>query len=216
MNTAVQHKLDSFFQKHPFRRFAKGQILTHAGEEPMGIMYLTTGRVRQYDITDRGDEAVVNIYKPRAFFPMSWALGENSNEYFYEAATPVELYVAPPQEVIVLLKTNQDVLYDLLSRVYSGVEGMQRRMLHLMKGSGRSRVLLELVIAAKRFGEPYKNGALVLNMHESELAAQAGLSRETVSRELVCLQKHHVLTVGRQNIQIRDMQAIEALLAAEE
>ena len=214
MNTRVARKIEEFFAKYPLRYFDKSQILIYAGDEPPGIFHLVTGQVRQYDITDRGEEVVVDVFKSPAFFPMTWAINKTPNQYFFETAMPTEIRMAPAGDVVTFLKANHDVTYDLLSRLYSGTDGMQRRMAYLMGGSGRSRVLFELIVECKRFGKKQEDGSYILTMHEDELARRSGLSRETINRQLAKLKIMKLLDITHKEFIIKDLKQLEKELGS--
>ncbi len=214
MNTLVSKKIEKFFTKYPLKHFDKSQILIYAGDDPLGIFHLISGQVRQYDITEKGEEVVVNLYKPPAFFPMDWAINKTPNQYFFETSEPTVLRIAPASEVIEFLNANHDVTYDLLSRLYSGTTGMQRRMAHLMGGSGHSRVLFELLVECKRFGKLQTDGSYLLMMHEDELARNAGLSRETLNREIVKLKSLKLIDITHKEIIIKDLKRLEEELGS--
>lgn len=212
MDKAVSQKIEKFFSKYPVRAYKKGQILIYRGEEPQGIFNIVSGRVKQYDVSDDGHSVIVNIYKQSSFFPMQWAINHRLNQYFFEAITSVQLRLAPADEVTGFLKDNVDVLYDLLGRVYSGMDGLLRRMAHLMASKASIRVLFELITECKRFAQQQKNGSYVIPMHSYELADIAGLSRETVSRELALLKKEHFIDINRRHIVIKDLKSLEQRL----
>lgn len=214
MDTQVSKKIEKFFAKYRLRHFDKRQILIYAGDDPPGIFHLISGQVRQYDITEKGEEVVVNVFKPPAFFPMAWAINKTPNQYFFETSEPTEIRMAPASDVVTFLKANHDVTYDLLSRLYSGTNGMQRRMAHLMGGSGHSRVLFELLVECKRFGKLQKNGLYILSMHEDELARRSGLSRETINRELVKLKTLKIINITHKEIIIKNLKRLEAELGS--
>ena len=52
----VADKVQKHFSQYRFRKYPKGQILIHSGDEPEHIYYLVSGKVRQYDVSYRGDE----------------------------------------------------------------------------------------------------------------------------------------------------------------
>ncbi len=212
MDPQVAKKITEFFAQYPSKRIAKHQILVHAGEAPGGIYHLIEGQVRQYDIADTGSEVVVNVFKPPAFFPMSWAINKTPNNYFFETSESTKLQIAPPNEVITFLHNNPDVMYDLLGRLYRGTDGMQRRMAHLMGGTAHSRVVFELLTEAKRFGKQRPDGAYLLHIHEDELARRAGLSRETVNRELSKLKSDGLLDVDHTDLSVKDLARLELAL----
>lgn len=211
----VAQKIDAFFSSCRLKKLAKNEVLFRPGEEPPGVYYLLSGQVKEYDISKQGNEIVVNVFKPPAFFPMSWAINKTPNQFFFETTDSITYRLMPADKTVVFLKDNPDVLFDLLARVYSGVDGLLRRTAHLMGGSARSRVLFEILIAAKRYGKSTGGGAVGVKLHEDELASRAGLSRETVSRELGKIKNLELIEVGRTGIIVRDISELETHLGAE-
>lgn len=208
MNDSVPATLTDFFSQFKSYKYKKGEILIHAGDEPSGIFYLTKGRVKEYFISKNGDEFIVNIFKPISFFPMSWAINGTQNDYFFEAMDDVETIKAPREKVVLFIKSQPEVLFDLISRVFKGMDGILQRMTYFMSGSAYKRLITELLIDAKRFGK--KEGTKVtLNATEKDIASQAGMSRETVSREFRILKEKGILTFARNEIIISDINRLE-------
>lgn len=92
------------FSKYRLRKYAKGQVLILNGEDTDYIYNLVSGKVKEYDVSYRGDEIILNVFKPPAFFPMSLAINKVTNPYIYEAETDIEIRQAPADEVVVLSK----------------------------------------------------------------------------------------------------------------
>lgn len=215
MAAPVQEKIAATLGAYPKRTYPKGQILIFADENPEHIYYIVRGRVRKYDVSYRGDEVIVNIYKPPAFFPMSWAINHTPNKYFYKTEEETEMHVIPADDAVDFVKNNPDVLYDLVSRIYSGLDGMLGRIVHLMSGTAKSRLIYELIIECRRFGEQKADGSYDLGVTESDLAARSGLSRETVSREMRKLKDRGWLSVTPQQLRVNDINVLEHLLGQE-
>lgn len=211
MSKDISDKIEAFFNNYRPRKYAKGQILILNGDDTTYVYHLIDGRVKQYDVTYRGDEIILNVFKPPAFFPMSLAINKVPNPYIYEAETDIEIRQAPAGEVVTFLKENPDVLFDLLSRVYKGVDGLLGRMTHLMASSAKGRLMYELLIACRRFGTE-NDGSCSMTINEKELAARAGLSRETVSREMNKLIKDKLATLQAGTVTIPDLSAFEEKL----
>lgn len=208
-------KVKEYFTKYPKRSYPKGQIIIFGDEEPEHIYYLVKGNVREYDVSYKGDEVTVNIFKPGAFFPMSWAINKTRNKYFYKTDTETELHVIPPEDAVNFIKTNPDVMFDLLSRLYKGVDGVMGRMVHLMSGTARERLLYEIVVECSRFGKPDKTGNYLLTANEVDLAARSGLSRETVSREMHKIKAEGFVDVTQKGILVKDVSALREKLNLE-
>ncbi len=212
MSTPDQKQLDSFFRKYPIRHFDKGQIIIATNETPPGIFYVVSGQVRQYDITDLGVDIVLDVLLDSSVFPLEWAVRDVNTQYFYQAISPVEVRLAPLNELQNFLKQSPRLVYSMLNRSVAAMTIMQRRMAHLMSGVTYNRVMFELIAQAKRLGIKQTDGSYLLNMHEDELAQRAGLTRETVNREVGKLKRLGLVEVNHRRISIKNLDKLESLL----
>lgn len=214
MPSDIADKIHHYFSQYPLRKYPKGQILVFADENPDHIFYILKGRVRKYDVSYRGDEVIINVFQPPAFFPMSWAINKTPNQFFYKTETEVELHVVPASDALQFLKDNPDVTLDLLSRLYRGLEGFYGRLVHLMSGTAGSRLLYELIIECRRFGNKQPDGTYLLESSEGDLAARSGLSRETISREMKKIKRHGWVKIDQNGIAITDLAEMEKALGS--
>ena len=215
MNPEVAAKVSNFFNQYKPQTLKKGQVLINGGKDPAGIFYLVSGQVKQYAVSQKGDNLTVNIFKPAAFFPMSWAINKSPNNFYFEALTDVEIRLAPVEDVLEFVKKNPDVLFDLTKRLYSGMDGVLSRMVFLMSGEASKRVLTELLISAKRFGQINpKDNSITLKVTEQELANQTGMARETISRELTKLKNKQLLLLQNKQLIIPNLVELESELSA--
>jgi CRP-like cAMP-binding protein len=214
MEASAKTKVDRFFRQYGLQTYKKGQVLLLSNETPTCVYFIEEGRVKQYEITYKGSEIIVNIFKPGTYFVMLTALTGLPNLYYFSAETDVKLRCAPINEVVDFVNSNPDVMRDLLSRVYVVLESLFRRMTHLMSGSARGRVIYEILLDVKGTGEERPGGKLAarkLSITEAELASRAGLSRETVSREVSLLKKKGLLTQGSK-VSVVDLEQLEKAL----
>lgn len=212
MDVLVTKKLDDFFEKYKTQKYKKGEILIRAGDDPTGIFYLKSGLVKKYAISRKGDELTVNIFKPFSFFPMSFAINHIQNLYFYEAMENLDVKKAPPQKVVDFIRENPEVMYDLLSRMYSGAEGLLSRITYLMAGNAYVKLIADLVVMGRRFGK--KNGKeVILKTSEKDLSTHVGMTRETISREIKILKEHGLIEFERGKLIIKNMDKIEEELS---
>lgn len=213
MDTKVQEKLDNFFVDYKIKKYKKREILISPDQEPKGLFYLKEGSVRQYTVSQTGEELTINIFKPISFFPMGWVLNNTTPSHYFEAMIPVTVQVAPKEEFLKFIQKEQSILLDLLKRIYKGLEGFFMRMEYLMGGKASSRLITELLIYAKRFGQKEKDGILIkLKLTEKDLAAQTGIARETVSRQLHILIEKKLITYDRGSLVINNLQQLESEL----
>lgn len=213
MTEDIQTKIETFFAQYSARKYAKGQVLLLAGDKVPNVFHLTNGKVKVYDVNYRGDEIILNVFKPPAFFPMAQAINNQPNMYIYEAETDIELRQAPSKEAVEFIKANPDVMYDLLSRLYIGVDGLLGRIASLMSATAQGRLIYEILIESRRFGKETEDDTYSLNISEKDLGARAGLSRETVSRELKKLKAEGLITVGHKELRVSSIERLQEKLA---
>jgi CRP/FNR family cyclic AMP-dependent transcriptional regulator len=204
--------LDQFFGQYPRQNIAKGQTIVQANQQPINIFYLTNGKVKQYTISQKGNEVTLNIFQPYAFFPMGCIVNQTPNTYYYDAITDVELRKAPSEDVITFIKNQPAILYDLLQRVYRGTDGLIQRLNYLLADNTYASLINELLITARRFGQINQQGQAIVTINQSDIGALSGMSRETVSREMSLLKQKDLISLNRHQLIIRNIHELEAEL----
>lgn len=205
----IIQKLDKFFGDFDRHQYQKGELLIRADEEPKGIFYLRRGLVRQYSISEKGSEVTLNLYKPYTFFPMMWALNNTPNNYYFETVTSASMSIAPKEKVIEFMKSDPEVLYDLTKRLYKGIDGLLKRLEYLMSGEAYKKLIITLLINRERFASKEQKSTIDLKLTHKDLASQAGISRETVSREMKKLEKKDLISYSRNLITIKNLAKLE-------
>lgn len=209
--TDIQSKVQEFFASYPVRALGPGSIVAMPGSSLPGVMYIESGLVEQYHIDGSGNRVVVNIFRPGAFFPMSWAINQAPNEYFYEAVEALRVRIAPPPVVIDFLQSNSEVLLDLLARVYRGTDVLLKRLALTASAPAMTRLAYELLIEAYRT-EPDDRDYYHIYTTQEVLADRSGLVRETVSRQLKKMETlgHINMTEGI-SFRLDDLEALAGL-----
>ncbi|MNQ88997.1 hypothetical protein D3C85_1042900 [compost metagenome] len=83
-----------------------------------------------------------------------------------------------------------------------------------MSGDAHDRLLFELFIEARRSGEMQSDGSCVVNVSLADLAQRAGLTRETISRELgKIIQSHELISRQNRSLVISDLRALKEQLS---
>ena len=212
MDTQVLQTLEAFFSKYTRKKLDTGEILIAAQDEPTGVFFLKEGLVRMYSISLEGGEVTLNVFKPESFFPVSWVINNSKNPYYYEALLPSLVYIAPKKDFLGFLKKDSTILFDLLKRIYKGLDGFFVRMEALMIGNARVRVVTEILIMSRRFGNTNKSGRSTFKVSEKEIAAATGIARETVSREFNKLKKEGLLDFKQGQLTVNGIKKLEDCL----
>lgn len=194
MNMSVQQQIDDFFSKYTNLQYKKGEIILRAGDPPAGMLYLKKGLVRMSFAADTGDMLVLHVFKIGSVFPLPWMINNTPNRYYFEALTPVELYRAPREDVLLLMKNTTEIETHLLSRVLAGLSGLMQRMEFLVFDSAYKKTILLLLYYVKNFSDTSQKGKLMIPLTHKEIASWIGTTRETASLQIETLKKKDLFT----------------------
>ncbi len=206
MNERVDKKINTFFSQFKPQAYKKGEILIRADDDPKGVFYLEEGYVKKYVISKKGDELTLYIFKPTLFFPLGWALNKSKNNYFYEARTSVVVRCATRDKFIEFIKSEPDVLFELIKRIHR--DGLLAHMTYLMAGNAYTRLAAEIYAVAKIFGN-VESGSAMIAITEKDLASMSGMTRETVSREIKILKEKGLVEFSRNRLIIKNIKKLE-------
>jgi CRP/FNR family transcriptional regulator len=203
--------LDAFFTQHKNLFYNKGELLLRADDEPSGVYYLTEGIIKQYIISERGDELTTGFLNPIDVFPLSWAFNNSPNTYFYEALMPVVVWRAPKDDFLKYIKANPEVLFYLINLVVISYERLRVHVLNLIAGSVQKRLIGDLIFGARLFGKEVNSGTFTFEfkISERELASIINATSETISRELKLLKDKGLITFNKNKLTINDIVKLE-------
>lgn len=205
VKTTFKGKVVQFFSQFELREYKQGELILQP-DEIHGAFFLKLGHVREYGISPQGIEVGLHIFDPHSYFPMMSVISDIPNRYYYEALTDVQVYNAPKDTVLVFLKENPDVLFDLTKRVFIGLDKLTSRIEHLSYGKAYEKVVAILLYLAHHFGEE-KNGKTNIKQKftHRDIGSLAGITRETTSREWEKLKKKGLITYKYHFIVIQDL-----------
>lgn len=213
MDSAIQTKIDKFFSQFQSRRYPKNEIIIYPEDQPAGAIYIKSGYVREYNISLDGVEITIHLFAPHSFFPMTSVIADINNRYYYEALTEVEVCSAPKDAVNAFLKENPDVLYNLTKRLLHGLDKLTLRIEQLTYGKAYARMISTLFYLARHFGKTHNNTATISEKFtHREIAAFAGMTRETASREWEKLHQKGLIRYDNQHIVITDIEKLKTEL----
>jgi CRP/FNR family transcriptional regulator len=210
MDPKIIKKLEGYFGAFPLLKYKKGEVILRPENDPQGVSYLKKGYVRQYMVAQSGAMLMLHIFKPGSFFPMTWVVNNESNRYYLEAVTPVEIWRAPKKEVGEFLKAHADVAHDLTRRLLLGISGMRRRMEYLVMDSAYQKTVLLFLYLVQNIGEKEGTGfVLPVPVTHREIAAWIGTTRETASLQVETLKKRGLIIYRRRQLVIPNFKKLE-------
>lgn len=216
MDTNIDNKtqeFEKFYEQFDIRKYKKSEMLIRADDDPQGIFCLSKGYVRQYTISNCGNELSLHILKPISYFPMVWAINGTPNVYFFEALTEVEVGRAPRDKVVNFIKDKPTLLFSLMSELLEDYAETLTRVEHLVFSDAYRRVISILIYIAKHFGEEKGNSIIVHHRFtQQDIATLVGVARETASIEMSKLEKKGLIKYIDHSMLFKDIDKLNSEL----
>jgi CRP/FNR family transcriptional regulator, cyclic AMP receptor protein len=212
MDEGVKKKLVSFFEKYKLVKFKKGQIIFRPEEKLHEVMFVKSGYARMYSLTKDGKEMTFPLMRPLFFASMVYAMTGMDNHCFFEAISPTEVWVAPTNELNDFLKKDKKTKEDLIRLVVNEFVDMTCNMQQLISSDASSKLARIIEIIATRFGENKNGGILVkFNTPHRLLASMTGLTRETITLQLLKMEKEGITENNNKRILVKDRKKLREM-----
>ncbi len=211
MNPTVDQKLTSFFNNYKTLKAKKGELLCRPGESFNQLIFVKAGLLRQYVISKLGAELSINTVSPDYPFSFVHLLTGSKNKYFLEAMTGVEYLKVPKQEFQDFVSLNQDVFVELSKRVASHLEELLTNIEFYITGDAYMKVASVMYLIARRYGKTNGDGQLEVESMPTHknISELIGLTRETVSLQILKLEKDGVIKRKGRRLIIPNLKKIE-------
>jgi len=216
MDEGVKKSLMAFFEKHKLVKFKKGQIIFRPGDNLREVMFVKSGYARMYSLTKDGKEMTFPLMRPLFFASMVYAMTGMDNHCFFEAISPIEVWIAPTNELNDFLKKNKKTKDDLVRLVVNEFVDMTYNMQQLISSDAAAKLARIIEIIAARFGENKNGGVLVkFNTPHRLLASMTGLTRETITLQLIKMEKEGITENKNKRILVKDWKRLKEMAGIE-
>lgn len=178
------------------------------------LYFIVSGRIKTYKTNEFGKEYIIEINKKGDFIGHTTLLDGNIGGSTYTVtATAIEdseVSLIPKQDFFKLLYSNQEVALKFISFMSNNLQEAEERLLKLAYDSARKRVAEALLFVFRKYQLQGKDGSS-FPIHRENISALAGVSPESVSRNLTDFKNEGLIEIDNRNIQILDYKKLETL-----
>jgi CRP-like cAMP-binding protein len=203
----IIQKIKKFFSDQTPILIHKGQTLYEADDPIDAIYFITEGYVRQFLVTQDGEEITMHIFQPGAYLPMMLVYSSLPNRYTFTALSQVRGFKTATAKVTTFVEKNPDVLLDLTKRFAGGINGLLLKIENELYKDAYRKVASTILYLTDKFGTT-NDAETKLPFSHVQLASWTGLQRETVSRQIEKMQKKGLVHQEKNNLFIQDIQKL--------
>lgn len=204
MNSGEQTFL-RLFKQCPTKKFAAGEMILYQGEVPSAAFVIKSGTVKEYNISDQGDEKPIAFRGVSDVLASAWVFEKCSGSlYFYEAHTDCVVYSLGREELMTMIRNDSDALLSLLNR-YITLNTAGSLQLHALEYSRASDKILHMFYYLCQAHGKDTMGDMVLvdlPLTQQDLANLLGLTRETTGIELLKLKRSGLISFSKKRYRV--------------
>lgn len=201
LSHASDRDLDVLASASSFRRLAKGQVLFTEGDASDHVYVVASGRLKIQSTSTRGEDLVYAVVGPGELFGELSVLDGSARSASAVALDEVDLWCVPGPALLSVVRASPAVALALAQEL----AGQLRRL----TATTADLVFLDLPRRLAKFLATNGRGGGISEQAQSDVAAQLGVTRQSLNRALQRLQDRGWVEVQRTAITVLDLPALE-------
>jgi CRP/FNR family transcriptional regulator, cyclic AMP receptor protein len=198
-------QLEIFFTKFKLVKYKKGEIILRPGEKLNYVGYSKSGFTRMYTLNENGQEVTLLFFRPIFYFTVMYSMSQLENNFYFEAITPTEIYEAPIDEAKKFFREHEDVAMGVMGMTVKAMVDQIEHMSLLLASSAYSKVAAVAGVLASRSQENASIYATInFKITHKLIASLTGLTRETVTLQMLRLEKEGLIKTGNKKVEVLD------------
>ncbi len=207
MNEILKKELTIFFEKYDTQKIKKNQIINNGKDE---IIWIKSGFVRLFKRSKDNKETTLPVLKSAFSFSVLNYL--KNTGYKMEAVNTLEVYKAPAVDFLNFLDENVEIKNNVHSNIETTLIETIDAYQKIVEGDAytKTAILIKSMIDNDS-KDKRKNIEIKFAIPHRLLANMTGLTRETVTLQLLKMQKEGLVATNVRKLIIKDLDKLEEL-----
>lgn len=185
-------------------------IVMGTGMAGIGMYLVRSGKVKLHKTNEWGKEYISKIVNDGDFFGYQSLLGEHSQKHSATALIDSEVALIPRQEFFQLLFSDKELSMKFICHLSEDMSEAEEKSLHLAYDSARKRVAEALLFIYRQYRKD-DDPTFEFDVTRENLSAIAGISPESVSRNLTDFRDENLIVTENGKIRIADFRKLAGL-----
>ena len=161
-------------------------------------------------------ETSIQMFKPLFYFSLISAITGIENRHFMEAMTPVEVWKAPEDEFMKMIKDSPEIRVEVMGSFLKKFVDFTSQMIQTIAGDAYTKIAGLIYAMADEFGEDKgKKRVVKFKITHKQIGSLTGLTRETVTLQMLKLEKAGLIDNDKREIVVEDMSKLRKMLGYE-
>lgn len=203
--------LDALHEDRNINRYKKKQIVYTEGNHPSSLFYVLKGKVKTYRRNDDGKELITGLFGMGEFLGYVPMLENSVYHDHAEAIDDTELAVIPRSDFEELALHNPEVMQKFIRILTRNILEREQQLLSIAYNSLRKKVADALLTLWRKYNIS-NQAQFSLEVSRDNLAAVAGVAKESLIRTLGDFREEHLLAIKEGCIFLTDIPRLERMM----
>lgn len=201
---------DLFLQvKHQIRQFRSGEMLAQAGDEVDKAIILLEGRLQGEMVDFAGNSLKIEELDPPQMVAAAFLFGPRSLFPVYlSAKTDGKILVVSKKEFTAMLTLESRIMVNYLNIVSGKAQFLSGKINFLSLKTIREKVAFYLLQQMNNSGKK----SLSIEQTQTNLSELFGVTRPSLSRTILEMEKQEILSWSRDHVEILDLKKLNTIL----
>jgi CRP-like cAMP-binding protein/FixJ family two-component response regulator len=211
INTAkTQKDISILSDQRKTKKMRNKDMLYMEGDSPNYLYFVVSGKIKTYKTNEWGKDYITEIYKQGDFFGYVPLFEDTKHKESSMAIEDSEIALIPGQDFFQLLYANKDVSMEFIKFMSHSLSDAEEKLLQMAYDSARKRVAEALLFISGKYKVEGVN-EFAFSLNRENISALAGISPESVSRNLTDFREEGLIETENGNIRILDLRKLEKL-----
>lgn len=196
--------------KKYIRKYSTKEFIFHEGDKPEHLYYIVKGKVKAFKMNYWGKEYITDLYKEGDFFGYLALLEGFDHKESVMAIENSQISIISKQEYFDLLNNDTEVSVSFIKTLTANLNIANDKLLSMAYDSARKKVAEALLFINKKYQITGSND-VAFPIRREIISSIAGLSPESVSRNLTDFFQEGLIKINNRTIKIVDLKKLENL-----
>ncbi|RAJ79061.1 CRP-like cAMP-binding protein [Chitinophaga dinghuensis] len=189
----------------------KKRIIYSEGKSATCIFYVLKGKVKTSKWNEDGKELITGLFNEGDFLGFQALMDGGRHRETAEVMEEADLVFISREDLQFLFRYNNSFLLDIIKILTRNIADKQEQMLRMAYSSLRKKVGEALLITYEKYN-PSGSIEFSLNISRCNLAALAGVAKESLIRTLSDMRDEHIIDIQDGKIIILDHHKLERII----
>jgi DNA-binding response OmpR family regulator len=208
-DTKTQTEINNLSVNRTINKFKNKNIIYKEGDAPNYLYFILNGKIKIFKTNESGKEYITEFKKEGEAFGYSSLLSTGNYKESAVSVEDSELALIPKNEFYQLLNSNNEVSLKFAKFIANNLHEAEERLIKLAYDSGRKKTAEALLFVHKKY-LPDSNEDF-FNIQRENLSAIAGISPESISRNLTDFREEGLIEGGSGNIKVVNLKKLETI-----